>query len=171
MSDATCLREALRRRQGTKPAGIFNILQMILRRVCDSRKRSACATITGMRPSHRLLSIVLFTLLGFSSLQRSDAAAQDFSDFSATTEQSCSFGMAKGEPSQHCQVPIPTGCLVAHIPGTTKPWTTISKGGKTICRFDEKATDWKTKITGTCGRCGTVQCSVQFIVRFDCTQR
>ncbi|HEY6084637.1 MAG TPA: hypothetical protein VIU63_04540 [Nitrospira sp.] len=79
--------------------------------------------------------------------------------------------MAQGEASQHCRVPIPAGCFVAHVPGTTKPWTTISKGGKTSCRFDEKATDWKTKITGTCGRCTTTQCSVQFIVRFDCHQR
>ena len=71
-------------------------------------------------------------------------------------------------PDLHCQVPIPAGCLVAHTPGTTKPWTTISKGGKTFCRFDEKQTDWKTKITGTCGRCSTAHCSVQFIVRFDC---
>jgi hypothetical protein len=76
--------------------------------------------------------------------------------------------MAKDEPSHRCQIPIPAGCLVAHVPGTNKPWTTISKGGKTFCRFDEKQTDWKTKITGTCGRCSTAQCSVQFIVRFDC---
>lgn len=152
-------------------AGFFNILPVILRRVRDGRKRTACATIAGMSLSHRMLSIVLLTVCDLMSQQRPDTAAQDSFDFSATTEQSCSFGMAKGEPSQHCQVPIPSGCLVAHVPGTSKPWTTISKGGKTMCRFDEKGTDWKTKITGTCGRCSTGQCSVQFIVRFDCTQR
>jgi hypothetical protein len=97
-----------------------------------------------------------------------NANAQVPSEFPATTEQACSFGMAKGEPSHACQVPIPAGCLVATAPGTNKPWTTISKGGKTKCRFDEKHTDWKTKITGACGRCSTAQCSVQFIVRFDC---
>ncbi len=97
-----------------------------------------------------------------------NANAQVPSEFPATTEQACSFGMAKGEPSHACQVPVPAGCLVATAPGTNKPWTTISKGGKTNCRFDEKHTDWKTKITGTCGRCSTTQCSVQFIVRFDC---
>lgn len=107
-------------------------------------------------------------LLGLLLSQPSKADAQAPSDFPATTEQACSFGMAKGEPSQHCQVPIPAGCLVANTPGTNKPWTTISKGGKTFCRFDEKQTDWKTKITGTCGRCSTGHCSVQFIVRFDC---
>jgi hypothetical protein len=102
------------------------------------------------------------------NLPPSEAGAQMPSEFPATTEQACSFGMAKGEPSHTCQVPIPAGCLVAHAPGTSNPWTTISKGGKTFCRFDEKQTDWKTKITGTCGRCSTAQCSVQFIVRFDC---
>ncbi len=98
----------------------------------------------------------------------SESQAQPLHESTATTERSCSFGMDKGEASQHCLVPIPVGCLVANIPGEKKPWTTISKGGKTFCRFDEKSTDWKTKITGTCGRCASDHCSVQFIVRFDC---
>lgn len=119
---------------------------------------------SGMRTAH-LLSILAFCFLAFAA---ADADAQMPSEFPATTEQACSFGMAKGEPSHTCHVPIPAGCLVANAPGTNKPWTTISKGGKTSCRFDEKQTDWKTKITGTCGRCSTAQCSVQFIVRFDC---
>ena len=97
--------------------------------------------------------------------------AQPVNDSHATTEQSCSFGMAKGEASQNCHVPFPTGCLVANIPGTGTPWTTISKGGKTLCRFDGTATDWKTKITGFCSRCKSDHCSVQFIVRFDCSQQ
>jgi len=106
--------------------------------------------------------------LGLFGFALPHVAAQMPSEFPATTEQACSFGMAKGELSHLCQVPIPAGCLVAHAPGTNTPWTTISKGGNTSCRFDEKQTDWKTKITGTCGRCTTAQCSVQFIVRFDC---
>jgi hypothetical protein len=89
----------------------------------------------------------------------------------ATTEFNCSFGMAKGDAQQTCQVPIPTGCVVAHFPGSTRPWTSISKGGNTLCKFDDKATDWKTRITGTCGKCKTGHCSVQFIVKFDCSQR
>ncbi len=93
------------------------------------------------------------------------------SDSAATTEFNCSFGMEKGEAQQSCQVPIPPGCVVAHFPGTDKPWTNISKGGNTICRFDDKKTDWKTRITGTCGACKTGHCSVQFIVRFDCSKR
>ena len=121
-----------------------------------------------MRGSRLILACVCLLEFGLSVAKPSDTPAQDAYDFTATTEQSCSFGMAKDEPSQRCQVPIPTGCVVARVPGTTKPWTTIAKGGKTSCRFDEKATDWKTKITGSCGRCSTGHCSVQFIVRFDC---
>ena len=63
------------------------------------------------------------------------------SDSTATTEFNCSFGMGKGETGQSCEVPIPPGCVVAHAPGTTKPWTNISKGGNTLCKFDDKATD------------------------------
>ena len=121
-----------------------------------------------MRGSRALFIFGAALVLGLLGFALPDASAQMPSEFPATTEQACSFGMAKGEPSHTCQVPIPAGCLVAHAPGTSKPWTTISKGGKTSCRFDEKQTDWKTKITGTCGRCTTTQCSVQFIVRFDC---
>ena len=44
-----------------------------------------------------------------------EAHAQPMDDSYATTEQSCSFGMAKGETSQSCHVPFPTGCLVAHL--------------------------------------------------------
>jgi hypothetical protein len=115
-----------------------------------------------------LLSLGGALVFNLLALPLPDVSAQMPSEFPATTEHACSFGMAKGEPSHTCQVPIPAGCLVANAPGTNKPWTTISKGGKTFCRFDEKQTDWKTKITGTCGRCSTEQCSVQFIVRFDC---
>ena len=97
--------------------------------------------------------------------------AQPMDDLRATTEQSCSFGMAKGEGSQSCHVPFPTGCLVANVPGTDKPWTTISRGGNTFCRFDEKATNWKTTIAGSCSRCKSDHCSAQFIVRFDCSNQ
>lgn len=91
-------------------------------------------------------------------------------DSFATTEQSCSFGMAKGDPAHQCQVPIPSGCAIANFPGTTKPWTTVSKAGRTFCAFEEKTTDWKTRITGQCTRCDSNQCSGQFMVRFDCSK-
>jgi hypothetical protein len=115
-------------------------------------------------------SFLLFMLIGLSGLSEA-AQAQPMDDSYVTTEQSCSFGMAKGDVSQICHVPFPTGCLVAHIPGTDRPWTTISKGGLTTCRFDDQSTDWKTKIIGSCSRCKSDHCSVQFSVRFDCSQQ
>ena len=96
--------------------------------------------------------------------------AQSPTDSAATTEQSCSFGMAKGDPADQCQVPIPTGCIIAKFPGTDKPWTTVSKAGRTFCTFDKKGTDWKTRITGQCTRCDSSHCTGQFMVRFECTK-
>ena len=115
-------------------------------------------------------SFLVLMLVGLFCLAGA-AHAQPMDDSHPTTERSCSFGMAKREGSQSCLVPFPIGCLVAHIPGTNKPWTTISKGGKTSCRFDDRATDWKIKITGSCEQCKSDHCSVQFIVRFDCSQQ
>ncbi len=96
-------------------------------------------------------------------------SAQLADETHATTEQSCSFGMSKGEPSQRCAVPFPPGCRVANIPGSARPLATISKGGRVLCRFDEKKTDWKANIVGACGRCQSDLCSAQFSVRFDCS--
>ena len=120
-----------------------------------------------------ILAMILFGITLLSTPEASYAAPSPppLSEPVATTEFNCSFGMAKGEPQQTCQVPIPTGCVVAHFPGSTRPWTSISKGGNTQCKFDDRATDWKTRITGTCGKCKTGHCSVQFIVKFDCSQR
>ncbi|NOS81123.1 MAG: hypothetical protein HOP32_06020 [Nitrospira sp.] len=112
---------------------------------------------------------LLLVLFGLWSLAEK-AHAQPMDESHATTEQSCSFGMAKGEASQNCRVPFPTGCLVADVPGSDKPWTTISTGGKTFCRFDEKGTDWKSNIIGSCSRCKSDHCSAQFSVRFDCSR-
>ena len=117
----------------------------------------------------RSLLLLLFVMTGLPCLLAEPASAQLMQESTATTEQSCSFGMAKGEPSHSCTVPFPPGCRVAHAPGSTKPWTTISKGGHLFCRFDEKTTDWKTKVTGACTRCQSGQCSAQFSVRYDCS--
>jgi len=117
----------------------------------------------------RLLMLAAFQAL--LAVTPSEVSAQPLDDLGATTELSCSFGMAKGEAGQTCQVPFPEGCLVAHIPGSKTPWATISKGGATLCKFDNKATDWKTRITGVCGRCTSPQCSAQFHVRFNCSGR
>lgn len=113
--------------------------------------------------------LLFLVMTGFPFLSAESASAQPVQESTATTEQSCSFGMGKGEPSHSCAVPFPSGCRVANAPGSTKPWTTISKGGRLLCRFDEKGTDWKTKITGACGRCQSGHCSAQFSVRFDCS--
>src|SRR6266545_7897902 len=92
-----------------------------------------------------LLGALVLAVVGFwgTGLPPANAAPSPppLSDSTATTEFNCSFGMSKGETQHTCQVPIPTGCVVAHFPGTTKPWTNISKGGNTQCKFDDKATD------------------------------
>jgi len=95
--------------------------------------------------------------------------AQPLGDSSATTESSCNFGMEKDELKRSCRVPVPDGCVVANFPGTSKPWTNVSKGGNTSCRFNDGETDWKTRITGTCGHCKTEHCSARFAVMFDCS--
>lgn len=118
-----------------------------------------------------LLALTVATGLLAPDVSNAAPGPPPLSESAATTEFNCSFGMAKGEARQTCQVPIPAGCVVAHFPGTAKPWTNISKGGNTQCKFDDKETDWKTRITGTCGKCKTGHCSVQFIVKFDCSQR
>ncbi|MDH4080184.1 MAG: hypothetical protein OEU68_10245 [Nitrospira sp.] len=116
---------------------------------------------------YRLTTFISFVI--FLTTIASSAVAQGPEGARATTELSCSFSMEKDETAEPCHVPFPKGCLVAQIPGTTQPWTSISKGGRLQCRFDEKKTDWKTNIVGTCGRCQSVRCSAQFSVRFDCS--
>jgi hypothetical protein len=120
--------------------------------------------------THASSTLWAFFAVGLCILLASaSASAQPVDESHATTEQSCSFGMDKGEPSHTCAVPFPQGCRVANAPGTSTPWTTISKAGRLVCRFDEKRTDWKTKIIGACGRCQSGHCSAQFSVRFDCS--
>ena len=143
--------------------------------ICSRRAVLACLALHAPRFVLRCgimkrSFFLLLMLIGLWSLSGT-AQAQSMDGSHATTEQSCSFGMAKGESSQSCHVPFPTGCLVANIPGTDKPWTTVSKGGNTFCRFDDNATDWKTKITGSCTHCKSDHCSVQFVVRFDCSSQ
>lgn len=84
------------------------------------------------------------------------------------TESICNLGMVKGEQGRTCEVPIPSGCKVANFPGYDDPWVDISKGGKTSCAIDEKRTDWKSKIVGSCSACGTDNCSARFSVMFTC---
>ncbi|MCY4132017.1 MAG: hypothetical protein OXF39_05160 [Nitrospira sp.] len=84
------------------------------------------------------------------------------------TESICNLGMVKGEQGRTCEVPIPSGCTVANFPGYDDPWVDVSRGGKTSCAIDEDKTDWKTRIVGSCGPCGTDNCSARFSVMFTC---
>ncbi len=85
------------------------------------------------------------------------------------TSSSCQIGnIKKGAGGKQCDVPIPPSCKVA-INSTTKThWADIEKSGGISCRFDNKLTDWKTRIIGTCGACQARQCSAKFTVYFDC---
>lgn len=117
-----------------------------------------------------VIGVMLFGMQGALSVMPLHAQAQTPLDSAATTEHSCSFGMAKGDPAHQCQVPIPSGCVIAKFPGTDKPWTTVSKAGRTFCAFDKRRTDWKTTITGQCTRCDSSHCTGQFMVRFECAK-
>ena len=110
--------------------------------------------------------VILFGM-GMALASVDQAAAQPFGGI-ATTESVCNFGMAKDQASGTCEVPMPFDCKVANFPWTEKPWTNISKGGKTTCQFDETRSDWKTKITGSCGKCTSQHCSARFSVMFNC---
>lgn len=114
----------------------------------------------------RLLMVLLAA--GVAGLTAAGGAALAQFGGTASTESVCNFGMEKDEPGRSCEVPIPFGCEVATFPGTDKPWTNISKGGNTACRFDEAQTDWDSRIVGTCGTCKTKQCSARFSVMFVC---
>jgi hypothetical protein len=115
----------------------------------------------------RMSAVLLFSLLAGLQLL-SLSFAQSLGDSTPTTELSCNFGMAKSQTLGSCSIAVPQGCVVANFPGTSKPWSSISKGGNTQCRFDEKATDWKTRVTGSCNRCKTVQCSARFSLMVQC---
>jgi hypothetical protein len=87
------------------------------------------------------------------------------------TSSSCQIGnIKKGVGGKQCDVPIPPSCKVAINASTKTHWTDIEKSGGLSCRYDKKLTDWKTRITGTCGTCQARQCSAKFTVYFDCPQ-
>jgi hypothetical protein len=85
------------------------------------------------------------------------------------TSSSCQIGnIKKGVGGKQCEVPIPQSCKVAINAATKTHWADIEKSGGLSCRFDNTLTDWKTRITGTCGTCQARQCSAKFTVYFDC---
>jgi hypothetical protein len=113
--------------------------------------------------SARLLFAGL-VLLAVSASWQADAQAPGHQ-----TSSSCQIGnIKKGATGKHCDVPIPTSCKVAVNTATQTRWTDIEKSGGLSCRFDDKLSDWKTRIAGTCGACQARQCSAKFTVYFDC---
>jgi hypothetical protein len=85
------------------------------------------------------------------------------------TSSSCQIGnIKKGASGKQCEVPIPPSCKVAIHTATQAHWADIEKSGGISCRFDNKLTDWKTRIIGACGACQARQCSAKFTVYFDC---
>ncbi len=119
------------------------------------------------KTSHLLIrAIMVFLVTGnslFGIINKGEA-----SDSRSRTEANCTIGMVKGDAKAECRVPIPNGCSVAQFPGYPEPWVDISKGGGTFCQFNEKQTDWKTSIVGSCQACTTDQCTGRFMVMFNC---
>ena len=87
------------------------------------------------------------------------------------TSSSCQIGaIKKNATGKQCDVAIPASCKVATNVTTKTHWVDIEKSGGISCRFDPKLTDWKTRITGSCGKCEARQCTAKFTVYFDCPQ-
>lgn len=144
-------------------------MRPILRGLSRGRKPDNYGTVRPMTTRFHLILTAGCVLIVVVGLSVRAPSAQPVAGPVATTELSCAFMMGKGERAQECRVPFPQECRVARFPGTNRPWSTISKGGRVLCRFDEKQTDWKTAITGACGRCRSDRCSANFSVRFDCS--
>lgn len=87
------------------------------------------------------------------------------------TSSSCQVSsIKKGVSGKQCDVPIPPSCKVAVNTATKLRWANIEKSPGISCRFDDKLSDWKTRITGACGACQGRQCNAKFTVYFDCPQ-
>ena len=99
-----------------------------------------------------------------------EADAQPLGRQTQTTSYCQVSNIKKGVSGKQCDVPIPKACKVAINQATKMNWTDIEKSPGISCRFDDKLTDWKTRITGACGACQGRQCNVKFTVYFDCPQ-
>jgi hypothetical protein len=119
-----------------------------------------------MRRARLLLTGLVLLAIGVTVSADAQPLGRD-----TQTSSSCQIGnIKKGASGKQCDVHIPPSCKVA-INSTTKThWADIEKSGGISCRFDNKPTDWKTRITGTCGACQARQCSAKFSVYFDCSQ-
>src|SRR5207245_9473280 len=87
------------------------------------------------------------------------------------TSNSCQIGnIKKGASGKQCDVPIPQSCKVAINTATNMHWADIEKSGGLSCRFDSKLTDWKTRITDTCGACQARQRTAKLTAYLACPQ-
>jgi hypothetical protein len=114
-----------------------------------------------------------FILTGLVLFLISPAIQADAQPLGRQTQTSSACQIAnikKGIGGKTCDVPIPKTCKVAINVATNTHWADIEKSPGISCRFDDKHTDWKTRITGTCGPCQSRQCSAKFTVYFDCPQ-
>jgi len=118
-------------------------------------------------PFARLVLTSLILLLLGASMQ---ADAQPLGRQTQTTSACQVANIKKGVSGKQCDVPIPPSCKVAVNAATKLRWANIEKTPGISCRFDDKLTDWKTRITGTCGACQGRQCNAKFTVYFDCPQ-
>ena len=100
----------------------------------------------------------------------SQADAQPLGRQTQTTSYCQVSNIKKGVSGKQCDVPIPKTCKVAINQATKMNWADIEKSPGISCRFDDRLTDWKTRITGTCGTCQGRQCNAKFTVYFDCPQ-
>lgn len=117
--------------------------------------------------SARVLLTSLVLLAIGASMQ---ADAQPLGRQTQTSSYCQVSNIKKGVGGKQCDVPIPKTCKVAVNQGTKMRWADVEKSPGISCRFDDKLTDWKTRITGTCGACQGRQCNAKFTVYFDCPQ-
>lgn len=115
----------------------------------------------------RLLLTSLALLVIGASIQ---ADAQPLGRQTQTSSSCQVANIKKGVSGKQCDVPVPPSCKVAINTATKTRWADIEKSPGIACRFDDKLSDWKTRITGTCGACQGRQCNAKFTVYFDCPQ-
>lgn len=118
-------------------------------------------------PDARFILATLVLLIIAAAIQ---ADAQPLGRQTQTSSSCQVSNIKKGVSGKQCDIPIPKTCKVAINPASKMHWADIEKSPGISCRFDNKLTDWKTRITGACGACQGRQCNAKFTVYFDCPQ-
>ena len=118
----------------------------------------------------RNVRLILTGLILFLISAAIQADAQPLGRQTQTSSYCQVSNIKKGVSGKQCDVPIPKTCKVAINTASKVHWADIEKSPGISCRFDDKLTDWKTRITGTCGTCQGRQCNAKFTVYFDCPQ-